>query len=303
MNLLRALLDVIVPVVLVAGVGAILGRNFELDRTTISKISLNALTPALALHTILTTEVSGRTGLVLVAAYVVVTLIAAFLGWLTVPGVPGITRRSMAVAVAIGNNGNMGLPIALFALGRSGLDQSVLIFLMSVVLAFILAPALYGAHEGPAGAIRGILRLPAIWAMAVALALRTGDVTLPVGVMRGIELLAQATLPMVLLMLGIQLGSSGRVRLSRPVVTASLLRVLVVPLVSLGVGLAMGLEGVPLQALVLAGTMPTAVNAFLLAVEYRGDIDAVAHTVTVSTLLSFVTATIVTTLLPWIGSL
>jgi predicted permease len=49
--------------------------------------------------------------------------------------------------------------------------------------------------------------------------------------------------------------------------------------------------------------MPTAVNAYLLANEYDGDVDVVAHTVTVTTVLSFLTAGIVTALLPWIAAL
>ena len=63
MALLRALVDVILPVVLVAGVGALLARRFTLDKATITKVALNALTPALALQTVLTTKASGTVGL------------------------------------------------------------------------------------------------------------------------------------------------------------------------------------------------------------------------------------------------
>ena len=303
MALLRALFDVILPVVLVAGVGAFLARRFTLDRVTITKVALNALVPALAFQTILTTEVSGRVGLQLVAAFVIVTLLAAGLGWLGTFGSTGHTRRSAAVAVAIGNNGNMGLPIALFALGREGLDQSVLIFVCSVVMTFVLAPLLYGAHEGWRGALRGMLRLPVIWAMVAALLIRASGIALPTGIGRGIELLAAACLTIILLTLGIQLGQSGRVRLSRPVIIASVLRVGVLPFVGLPIGYAVGLRGVPLQALALSLAMPTAVNAFLLAQEYEGDVEFVAHTVTVSTVLSFLGAAIVTAFLPSIGAL
>ncbi|MEI2778425.1 MAG: AEC family transporter [Tetrasphaera sp.] len=303
MGLLRALLDVILPVVLVAGVGALLARRFPLDRTTVTKIALNALTPALALQTILTTEVSGRVGLLLALGFVLLTLIAAGLGWLSAVGQPSLTRRSAAVAVSIGNNGNMGLPISLFALGQAGLDQSVLIFILSVVLTFVVAPLLYGAHQGWRGALIGMARLPALWAMAVGLVIRTLGISLPTGVTRGIDLLAAATLPMILLTLGIQLGSTGRVRLTGPVVISSLLRVAVLPALALPLGYAVGLRGISLQAFVLSAAMPTAVNAFILAHEYDGDVEFVAHTVTVTTLLSFASAAVVTALLPWIGSL
>lgn len=303
MALLRALLEVILPVVLVAGVGALLARRFPLDRTTVTKIALNALTPALALQTILTTDVSGRVGLTLALGFSLMTLAGAGLGWLGAVGNSGHTRRSAAVAVAIGNNGNMGLPISLFALGQAGLDQSVLIFIFSVVLTFVVAPLLYGAHQGWRGALVGMARLPALWAMALGVVIRATGVPVPTGVTRGIELLAAATLPMILLTLGIQLGSTGRVRLTEPVVVSSLLRVAVLPALALPLGYAVGLREISLQAFVLSAAMPTAVNAFILADEYDGDVDFVAHTVTVTTVLSFLSAAIVTALLPWIGAL
>ena len=301
MALIRALLDVIVPVILVAGVGAILGRAFTLDRSTITKVALNALTPALALQTMLTTQVSGRVGMLLALAFVVLTAIAALLGWSV--GSPGRTRRSAAVAVAIGNNGNMGLPIGLFALGQQGLDQSVLIFVLSVIMTFVLAPLLFGAHEGWRAAIRGMLRLPTLWALALGGGIRLAGIEVPTGIGRGIELLAAATLPMILLTLGIQLGSTGRVRLTRPVVISALLRVAVLPTIALPLGYALGLRETPLQAFVLSAAMPTAVNAYILASEYDGDVTFVALTVTVTTVASFLGAAVVTALLPWIGAL
>ncbi|HRC40423.1 AEC family transporter [Nostocoides sp.] len=303
MALIRALLDVIVPVILVAGVGAILGRAFTLDRSTITKVALNALTPALALQTMLTTQVSGRVGMLLALAFVVLTAIAALLGWIGSVGSPGRTRRSAAVAVAIGNNGNMGLPIGLFALGQQGLDQSVLIFVLSVIMTFVLAPLLFGAHEGWRAAIRGMLRLPTLWALALGGGIRLAGIEVPTGIGRGIELLAAATLPMILLTLGIQLGSTGRVRLTRPVVISALLRVAVLPTIALPLGYALGLRETPLQAFVLSAAMPTAVNAYILASEYDGDVTFVAHTVTVTTVASFLGAAVVTALLPWIGAL
>lgn len=298
MGLLLALMNVIVPVLVVAGTGFLLGRLYPLDGNTISKIALNGLTPALCLHTLLTTEVSGQVGLTLVGAYVLVCLLGAGIGGLLTPAVAPPTRRAVMASVAISNSGNMGLPIALFALGQAGFEQSVLIFLASVVLSFIVGPLLFGSGEGAVAALKGLVKLPALWAIAVALALRLVDVTLPLGIMRGVEMLSAATLPVVLLALGIQLGATKKVHLTRPVWTASLVRVAGMPFLSLAIGLLFGLRGVPLQALVLAGAMPTAVNAFLLSLEYKGDVRTVADTVTVSTFLSLFTAAAVTAALP-----
>ena len=298
MGVLLALVNVIVPVLVVAGAGFVVGRLYPLDAGTISKISLNVLTPALCLEVLLTTEVTGQVGLTLIGAYVVVTLVGVLLGGVLVPGVGSATRRGVMLSVGLSNSGNMGLPIALFALGQAGFEQSVLIFLASVVLGFVIGPLLLGSGGGVGPALKALLKFPALWAIAVALVMRWLGWSLPGGVMSGVEMLSDATLPIVLLALGIHLGATKKVRLTRAVWTASILRVAVMPAVSLVIGLLFGLRGVPLQALVLAGAMPTAVNAFLLALEYKGDVRTVADTVTMTTVLSFLSAALVTAALP-----
>lgn len=300
MGILLALANVIVPVLVVAGTGFTLGRFFELDAGTISKISLHVLVPAMVLDSLLTTEVSGAVGVRLMVGYLIASVIGALLAAVLIGRVATATRRAVMVSVAISNSGNMGLPIALFALGQAGFEQSVLLFLVSMILGFIVGPLLFGSTGGARAALIGLLKLPVIWAVVLGLALRLLGWQFPTGVMRGVEMLATATLPLVLLALGIQLGASRRVQLTRAVVVGSVIRVLVMPLICLGIGLLLGMSGVPLQALVLSGAMPTAVNAFLLALEYKGDVRTVADTVTVTTVLSFPVAALVAAALPYL---
>lgn len=299
----QALLNVVLPVVLVAGVGALLARRFTLSQDTLGKVSLNGLTPALALSSLLGTAVSVGEGLHLAAAYFTLALGGVGLAFLASRRVPGPTRRAVMASVAIGNNGNFGLPIALFALGQPGLDQAVVIFLCSVVLTFTLGPLLYGSAGGARAGLLAVARLPVVWCIAAALLIRLLHLPVPLGLRRGIDLLGQAALPMVLLSLGIQLGQAGRLALTGPILTAVGLRVLVMPALALGLGLGLGLRGLNLQGLVLASAMPTAVNAFLLAREYGADAETVAGAVALSTLASLVTAALVVALLPGIGAL
>ena len=173
-----------------------------------------------------------------------------------------------------------------------------MIFLFSIVLMWTVGPVLLGSHGGPRAALLAIVRLPALWAMAAALVLKATNLTLPVGVNAAVELVAQACIPMVLLSLGVQLGSSKKIHVTRPVLLATALRVVVLPLLAWGVGRLVGLSGLPLQSLVLACAMPTAVNIAMIALEYSEDADTVASEVALSTLLSIGTLAIVVTNLP-----
>ena len=57
--MLTALLEVMLPVFVIAGVGFLLARRFTIDQLSLNKIQLYALTPALAFSSIMDTSVSA----------------------------------------------------------------------------------------------------------------------------------------------------------------------------------------------------------------------------------------------------
>ncbi len=298
MAFLTALIEVILPVVLVALVGVALARRFRLDMDTVGKINLYGLTPLLAFDSVMRTEVSCGQAVQLVGGYLLATAVAGLIALAAAWGRDGPTRRAMIAAVVIGNNGNFGLPIALLALGRAGLDQAVVIFVTSLVVMYTVGPALLGSHGGVGDAVLTVVRLPVAWALVAGLIVRTSGVTLPVGIARGVELLAQAAIPMVLIALGLQLGQRSSLKLTAPVLIAAAVRVVALPVLAAGLGLLLGLDGLALSSLILACSMPTAVNAFMLAREYGSNPALVASVVALSTLASLGTIAGVVAVLP-----
>ncbi len=298
MAFFTALIEVILPVVLVALVGVALARTFRLDMDTVGKINLYGLTPLLAFDSVMKTEVSGGQAVQLVGGYLLITLVVGLVALAAGWGQDRPTRRAMVASVIIGNNGNFGLPIALLALGRVGLDQAVVIFVTSLVVMYTVGPALLGSHGGVGDAVLTVIKLPVTWALVAGLIVRLTGVTLPIGVARGVELLAQAAIPMVLIALGLQLGQRASLRLTAPVLIAAGVRVVVLPLLAAGIGLLLRLDGLELSSLILACAMPTAVNAFMLAREYGSNPELVASVVALSTLASLGTIAAVVAVLP-----
>lgn len=296
--MLAALLQVILPVVVVALVGMLLARKFVLDADTIGKINLYGLTPPLAFDSLMKTEITISEGLLLGGGMLLVTAIAAVVAWLATLRAARSTQRGVVGAVILGNNGNFGLPIALLALGQVGLDQAMILFLFSLVVMFTVGPVLMGSGGGIMSGLKNFAKLPVTWAMLLAAILRLLDWQLPIGVARGIELLAGAAVPMVLLALGVQLTQSRRLHLTRAVLTAVALRVVAVPLIAVGVAWLLRMDAMSTSSLVLAGAMPTAVNAFMLAREYGSDPETAASSVALSTLLSVGTLALVISLIP-----
>jgi predicted permease len=62
-----------------------------------------------------------------------------------------------------------------------------------------------------------------------------------------------------------------------------------VPAIAAGLALVMGFHGMEAKVLVLCAALPTATNAYILAVRMTGDGRAVATQVTVGTVLSMAT--------------
>lgn len=296
--MLAALLQVILPVVIVALMGMLLARRFVLDPDTIGKINLYGLTAPLAFDSLMKTKVTLSQGLVLGAGLLIVSALGALVAWLASLGSPRSTTRGVVGAVILGNNGNFGLPIALLALGQVGMDQAMILFLFSLVVMFTVGPILLGSGGGLLEGLKNFAKLPVTWAMALAAVLRLLGWQLPVGVNRGIELLAAAAVPMVLLALGVQLTQSRRLQLTRPVLTAVGLRVVVFPLLAVGVAALLRMDAMSTSSLVLACAMPTAVNAFMLAREYGSDPETAASAVALSTMLSIATLAFVISVIP-----
>lgn len=296
--MLSALSDVILPVILVAGLGMLLSRRFSFDQSTLNKVQLYALVPALSFSSLLKTTVPAAGVVGLGGAFLLTSLAIGLLAWLASLRLPRGTRGSVVACAVVGNNGNFGLPIALLALGPEGLDQAVVIFLFSTVLMWTVGPVLLGSHGGVREAVTAVVRMPVLWAMLAAVLLRAWGLAIPVGVNSAIDLIAAACVPMVLLGLGIQLGQSGRIHVTAQVLTGTVLRVLVLPLVALGIGRLVGLNGLPLQSLVLACAMPTAVNISIQSLEFGSNAESVASTVALGTLISVGTISFVVSNLP-----
>ncbi len=117
------------------------------------------------------------------------------------------------------------------------------------------------------------------------------DWKLPLPLDRAVSLLSDASIPAMLVVLGLQLQNNQRSYNLRALFLAGGMRLLG----GLGVGLVLasvfGLGGVAYNAGVLEASMPTAVMSTILATEYDAEPAFVTTAVFVSTLLSPLTLT------------
>ena len=284
MNLVLTVLQIVAPVGLLALVGFLwVKAGFEYRIEFITRLCMTLSVPALVFTALMKTDIdpAALTSVSLAAAlaYGVLTLLL----W-GVTSVLRLDRRTYLGPLIFGNTGNVGLPLALFAFGETGLGFAVVIFAVMILWSFTFGVWLVSGGGSPARVIREPILLATLLG---ALFLWQGWQT-PVWLTNSLDLLGQIAIPLMLITLGVAVARLTSGHLGRAV-WLSLLRAALCTTVALGMGLAFALPPVALAVLILQVTTPVAVTSYMLAEKYGADADAVAGLVIASTLLSVIT--------------
>ena len=127
--------------------------------------------------------------------------------------------------------------------------------------------------------------------IVLALVLSEGGWALPLPLARTVDLLSQASIPVFLVVLGMQLHGHGLRGPWGPVALAGGVRLVGGAALGLAVATWMGFDGVALQAATLQSGMPAAVITIVLATEYDVEPAFVTSVVVATTVLSLLTLT------------
>jgi hypothetical protein len=298
--LLTILLDDILPIFVVASVGFLLARRLHVDVKSISRITFNAFAPCLVFSLLVTSQVSsaefGR-----IVAFTVLLVLSIGLVARAVAVPFRLTRPQLAaflIVVMFSNAGNYGLSVVLFAFGRDVLARAAVYFVTSALLMYTIGTFLASSgHHGGRAALRGLLRVPAVWGLAAAALVIWTGVVLPTAVSRPVELLGAAAIPSMLLVLGMQFEKGARPERPGLVAAAAALALVGSPIIGVFLAHALGLTGLARQAVLVESAMPSAVITTILALEFDVAPRFVTSVVVVTTLASPITVSVLIALL------
>lgn len=299
-GVLDVFLQNILPIFIVASIGFLLRRNLGLDKQALSKLTFYAFSPALVFSSLVNSQIPGSEMVQLAAFALIVTLLIGGLTLLVsrLLRLSRIDTMALLLVVMFVNGGNYGLTLNRLRYGEDGLARAAVFFVVSTILVFTLG--VFIASMGNANwrtSLSRLIRLPAFYAVVLAVVIYWFDIGLPQPLLRGIELAGDGAIPVMLVVLGMQiadLSELGRVWLAAP---ATVLRLVVAPIIAVIVASWIGLEGLGWATSIIEASMPTAVVVTILAVEFGVRPSLVTSTVVLTTLLSAVTLPIVITLL------
>ncbi|MDZ7822688.1 MAG: AEC family transporter [Ahrensia sp.] len=140
---------------------------------------------------------------------------------------------------------------------------------------------------------RRILINPLIIGAALGLLGRTIPGGFPAPIMDTLDMISRAALGMGLLAIGAGLRLADVFRPDFAVIVPTLIKLVLFPIVVLSSALAFGVTGPVLSYIALCAAVPTAMNGYVLARQMGGDAENYAVTVTLQTVISFVSIPLV----------
>jgi predicted permease len=291
-NLTLTVIEIVAPVFLLAGIGFVWVKlGLEYRNQFVTRMAMNLAMPCLIFVSLMQTTIEpsalATLSFATIAVYATVAVASALFVRLT-----GLNRRTYLAPFLIGNTGNLGLPLALFAFGETGLGYAVVVFAISTIWAFTYGIYLISGHSS----LLRVLREPlVISSLLGALFLWQGWET-PQVVTNTLSLIGQMAIPMMLITLGVAVARLKPGGIGRAVWVALAKLVLCFVTAWLVAGL-FDLNSVAFGVLVLQISTPVAVSSYLMAEKYGADSEAVAALVMVSTLMSVAALPVILALL------
>lgn len=293
--ILNIIYNIIAPIFIVVALAMLLGYRFSPDPRVFSRVIFYLFSPFLVVNSLAKSDLQANEIGLIAVMVLLFYLLMAVVSW-SLARLFRFDRQlesAFMLSVVVINAGNYGLPLSEFAFGPIGLQRAVIFYVVTAVLANTLGVFL--ASRGAASvrqSLFNVLMVPLPYATAVGLLINLGHITLPLPLERAITLLGQATVPCMLVVLGLQLARVSAKRQWRPILLATAARLVVAPLIAFPLVALLGLSGVTRQVAIVQASMPTAVISSVLAAEFGADAEFTAAVVLVSTLASMVTLTI-----------
>jgi len=281
----------ILPNFVLIVVGLALARRFGygLDFWSgLEKLVYYVLFPALLFRSLATAKIDlSQTGWLVVAACAFT--VAGFLLSIAAKPVLRLDQQLHATASQCGYRFNtyIGLAVAGSLFGGQGVALAALLLGAMIPLANLGAVAVL-ASQSERGFLAELVQHPLVVSSLAGFAWNIAGLPLPGFADQTLSLLGQTALPAGLL----SVGAAMRLERGQGPVSAHAwylaVKLIAVPAIAWGLARMMGLQETEARVLVLCAALPTATNAYILAVRMTGDGRAVATQVTAGTVLSMV---------------
>ncbi len=290
---------VVLPAFMIFLAGYIGQKMLDFDIQSISKVSLYIMSPFLAFRTFYVNELTAEYFYIILFC-LILCFILMIIVWITAIFTKATKQQlsAMMLGGAFMNSGNYGAPIVLFALGKIGFDYAVIMmvfqsFLMNTIGLFFAS--LGGEDEASIKeSFQKVIRMPVIHGAIAGIILQLLSIHIPKPFMEAISLIADASIPTVMLVLGMQLAVIANKRVAyRFVSWVTFIRMVISPIIAIFIVSFLPISTLLKDVLIIQAAMPAAANTTMFAIQFGTEPDLVSFTTLITTLLSIITIPIV----------
>ncbi|PIC56413.1 transporter [Sporosarcina sp. P12(2017)] len=286
---------VILPIISVFIVGFILQRVKGLHIKSISSLSIYILTPALVFTSLYKADFNASYMTILIymfalfyAMVLLNKIIAKIFKW------NKKVESASILATGFMNSGNYGLPVVLFSLGEKALPYAIFIMVIQSLQNNFFG--VYYASRSTSGigrSIKMVFKMPTTYAAIFAFVFQYFNITVPESIMSTTSMVGDAAIPVMMIMLGMQLGS---VISKKPnwqvVISGVVLKMVIAPILAFVFVMFVGMDPLVGTVLIIISAMPTAATTTMYAIEFDTEPELVSMITLISTLLSIISLSI-----------
>ena len=279
----------ILPIFLVASFGFALRRIVGLEKQPLSRLTFFVFSPAL-LFSLLVNSTIPAGELTQLALFAV-----SIIGIMGVVGfvfgrILNFSKHETIILILAGmfaNAGNFGLPLNELRYGEAGLARAAPYFIVAGMVTWTVGVLIVSlGSQPPLQALKGLTRLPSLYAVALALFLTFTGLSLPKPLVDGITIAGRGAVPIMLILLGMQLADVKQLAQVKVAIPAAGIRLLIAPVVAFFLLRMFGLQELNYSVSFLQSSMPVAVATTVLTTEYDVMPEAMTTAVVLTTLLS-----------------
>jgi predicted permease len=297
--------NALLPVFLIIGLGAVLKRTLlpsDEAWLSIERLTYFVLFPALLIVTTGPADLAGIPARDMAIALIVSFAVIAVLLLLVRPVLErmfSISGPSFTSVFQTSTRWNSYISLALAGAlyGAAGLAlMSVPLIarvpLFNVLSVWVLAHFASDEKMDKREMAGHILRNPLIWSCIVGIAINLLGLPLPKFAIAFGDILGRASLAIGLLLVGAGLAIGDVWKLNAGIVIATVLKLMLLPVIAILLGKGLGLDGPPLAIVAIVASVPTAPASYILARQMGGDAPLVARILTFQTAIAFASVTV-----------
>ncbi|SHM70709.1 AEC family transporter [Gracilibacillus kekensis] len=289
-------IGVLIPIFSIFAIGYIGIKFLRIDIKPISTVTLYLMSPFLAFRTFYHNDLNMDylyLGSFLLALSMISLLLAYMIGYFR--KWDQSVKSSYILASVFMNNGNYGAPLVLLVFGEEGFHYAIILMVLQTLI--MCTVGIYFAAKGGAqgrpvriSPLKDVIRVPIIYGAILGIILNLLGIHMNDQMMTAVDMVADATIPTIMIVLGMQLAQIklsdvevGRVSL------AVTFRLILAPIIAYFLTLPLPLDGMVKDILIVMAAMPTAANTTMYALQFGSRPGYVSSVTLISTLLSIIT--------------